>query len=79
MRRLTRRTRRYEQMLTVTAVGSPTTVRAKLDAIVAQTQADELIIAPGPCVLPCGAIAELANCWRESVFATSYAVNRSCG
>ena len=33
------------QMLTVTAVGSPATVRAKLDAIIAQTQADELIIA----------------------------------
>ena len=34
-----------EQMLTVTAVGSPTTVRTKLDTIIAQTQADELIIA----------------------------------
>ena len=33
-----------EQMLTVTAVGSPTTVRGRLSDIVAQTQADELII-----------------------------------
>ena len=34
-----------EQMLTVTAVGSPATVQAKLNEIIAQTQADELIIA----------------------------------
>ena len=34
-----------EQMLTVSAVGSPSTVRAKLDAIMAQTEADELIVA----------------------------------
>lgn len=34
-----------EQMLTVTAVGSPATVHAKLNEIIAQTQADELIIA----------------------------------
>ena len=34
-----------DQMLAVTAVGSPATVRAKLDAIIAQTHADELIIA----------------------------------
>lgn len=34
-----------EQMLTVTAVGAPATVRAKLNQIVEQTQADELIIA----------------------------------
>lgn len=33
-----------EQMLTVTAVGAPATVRARLNGIVAQTQADELII-----------------------------------
>ena len=34
-----------EQMLTVTAIGSPATVQAKLNEIIAQTQADELIIA----------------------------------
>lgn len=34
-----------EQMLTVTAVGAPTSVRARLNQIVEQTQADELIIA----------------------------------
>lgn len=34
-----------EQMLAVSAVGSPASVRAKLDQITAQTQADELIIA----------------------------------
>ena len=34
-----------EQMLTVTAVGAPATVRARLNQIVEQTQADELIIA----------------------------------
>ncbi len=34
-----------EQMLTVTAVGSPASVHTKLEAIIAQTQADELIIA----------------------------------
>jgi luciferase family oxidoreductase group 1 len=34
-----------EQMLTVAAVGSPETVHAKLNDIVAQTQADELIVA----------------------------------
>ena len=34
-----------EQMLTVTAVGSPTTVQTKIKQIIAQTQADELIIA----------------------------------
>ena len=34
-----------QQMLTVTAVGSPDAVHAKLNAIIAQTQADELIIA----------------------------------
>ena len=34
-----------EQMLAVKAVGSPTTVQAKLNEIIAQTQADELIIA----------------------------------
>ena len=34
-----------EQMLTVTAVGSPTTVHTKIKQIIAQTQADELIIA----------------------------------
>lgn len=34
-----------EQMLTVTAVGSPATVQAKLNEIIAQTLADELIIA----------------------------------
>jgi alkanesulfonate monooxygenase SsuD/methylene tetrahydromethanopterin reductase-like flavin-dependent oxidoreductase (luciferase family) len=34
-----------EQMLAVSAAGSPATVRAKLDAIISQTQADELIIA----------------------------------
>ncbi len=34
-----------QQMLTVTAVGSPATVQAKLNEIVRQTQADELIIA----------------------------------
>ena len=33
-----------EQMLTVTAVGAPATVRGRLSDIVAQTQADELII-----------------------------------
>jgi luciferase family oxidoreductase group 1 len=33
-----------EQMLTVAAVGSPATVRARLHEIVSQTQADELII-----------------------------------
>ena len=33
-----------EQMLTVTAIGAPATVRARLSDIVAQTQADELII-----------------------------------
>ena len=33
------------QMLTMSAVGSPATVRTKLDAIIAQTAADELIIA----------------------------------
>jgi len=33
-----------QQMLTVTAVGSPATVRKQLDEIVAQTRADELII-----------------------------------
>ena len=33
------------QMLTISAVGSRTTVRAKLDAIIVQTAADELIIA----------------------------------
>jgi len=33
-----------EQMLTVTAVGAPATVHARLSDIVAQTQADELII-----------------------------------
>ena len=32
-------------MLTVTAVGSPTTVQNKIKEIIAQTQADELIIA----------------------------------
>ena len=34
-----------EQMLTVTAVGSPTTVQTKIKQIIAQTEADELIIA----------------------------------
>jgi len=34
-----------EQMLTVTAVGAPATVRARLNQIAEQTQADELIIA----------------------------------
>ena len=34
-----------QQMLTITAVGSPATVQAKLNEIIAQTQADELIIA----------------------------------
>jgi len=34
-----------EQMLAVSAAGSPAIVHAKLDAIIAQTQADELIIA----------------------------------
>jgi luciferase family oxidoreductase group 1 len=34
-----------EQMLSVAAVGSPTTVQARLNEIVQQTQADELIIA----------------------------------
>ena len=34
-----------EQMLTVKAVGSPATVQARLNEIIAQTQADELIIA----------------------------------
>ena len=34
-----------EQMLTVTAVGAPATVQAKLNDIIRQTQADELIIA----------------------------------
>jgi luciferase family oxidoreductase group 1 len=34
-----------EQMLSVAAVGSPNTVHAKLNDIIAQTQADELIIA----------------------------------
>ena len=34
-----------EQMLTVTAVGAPATVRGRLSDIVAQTHADELIIA----------------------------------
>ena len=34
-----------QQMLTVTAVGSPATVQTKLNEIIAQTQADELIIA----------------------------------
>ena len=34
-----------EQMLAVSAAGSPATVRAKLDAIISQTQADEIIIA----------------------------------
>jgi luciferase family oxidoreductase group 1 len=34
-----------EQMLAISAAGSPATVRAKLDAIINQTQADELIIA----------------------------------
>ena len=34
-----------EQMLAVKAVGSPATVHAKLNEIIAQTQADELIIA----------------------------------
>ncbi|MBL8312027.1 MAG: LLM class flavin-dependent oxidoreductase [Burkholderiales bacterium] len=34
-----------DQMLTVAAVGAPATVRAKLDDIVAQTGADELIVA----------------------------------
>jgi len=33
-----------EQMLTVTAVGAPATVRGRLSDIVAQTQADELVI-----------------------------------
>jgi alkanesulfonate monooxygenase SsuD/methylene tetrahydromethanopterin reductase-like flavin-dependent oxidoreductase (luciferase family) len=32
-------------MLAISAAGSPATVRAKLDAIISQTQADELIIA----------------------------------
>ena len=32
-------------MLTVTAVGSPTTVQNKIKEIIAQTHADELIIA----------------------------------
>jgi len=32
-------------MLTVTAVGAPATVRARLNQIAEQTQADELIIA----------------------------------
>ena len=34
-----------EQMLTVKAVGSPATVHAQLNALIAKTQADELIIA----------------------------------
>jgi luciferase family oxidoreductase group 1 len=34
-----------EQMLTASAVGSPATVRTKLNDIIAQTQADELIVA----------------------------------
>ncbi len=34
-----------EQMLAVSAAGSPTKVRTKLDAIISQTQADEIIIA----------------------------------
>ena len=34
-----------EEMLKISAFGSPATVRAKLDAIIAQTDADELIIA----------------------------------
>ena len=34
-----------DQMLTVTAVGSPTTVQKKIKQIIAQTEADELIIA----------------------------------
>ena len=34
-----------EQMLTVTAVGSPTTGQTKIKQIIAQTEADELIIA----------------------------------
>ncbi|TAF99302.1 MAG: LLM class flavin-dependent oxidoreductase [Betaproteobacteria bacterium] len=34
-----------EQMLTVTAVGSPQTVRQQLNEIIAQTQADEIIVA----------------------------------
>ncbi|TAG45086.1 MAG: LLM class flavin-dependent oxidoreductase [Betaproteobacteria bacterium] len=34
-----------EQMLTVTAVGSPTTVQQQLNKIIAQTQADEIIVA----------------------------------
>jgi luciferase family oxidoreductase group 1 len=34
-----------EQMLAMSAAGSPATVRAKLEAIISQTQADELIIA----------------------------------
>ena len=33
------------QMLTVTAVSSPTTVQKRLEEIIAQTQVDELIIA----------------------------------
>ena len=33
------------QMLTVTGVGSPATVQKRLEEIIAQTQADELIIA----------------------------------
>jgi len=34
-----------DQMLTVTAVGSPTTVKKQIKEIIAQTKADELIIA----------------------------------
>ena len=34
-----------QRMLTATAVGSPTTVRRQLDAIILRTQADELIVA----------------------------------
>ena len=34
-----------QRMLTATAVGSPTTVRRQLDAIILRTQADELVVA----------------------------------